>query len=146
MRDPIRLGLFLAALLLAGTTYPAFAEITLTSDKPVYVTGEIVHLTAHNAGPADEEFVSSPVFVIFNTDTDECVWGCAGLPVLTPFVAGETVTMDWDTGFVPDEPGNYAVGLAVSGSPTTTYTLIAGVGSIPTAWGTVKARYHKRAE
>jgi len=94
MQTRTRIFTLLLILLLLGATGTALAEITLTTDKPVYALGEIVHITAHNAGPTAEEFLSYPFFIIFNEDTNECVTGCAGLPVITPFAVGETVSMD----------------------------------------------------
>jgi hypothetical protein len=61
----------LLVLLLLGTAVTALAEIILTTDKPIYAVGEIVYLTAYNAGPMAEEFLSYPYFVIFNQDTGE---------------------------------------------------------------------------
>ena len=92
-----------------GTVGPALAEITLTTDKAMYCVGEVVHITAHNAGPDEEQFNSAPFFLIYNADTNECLFGCLGLPVMTPFPVGETVSMEWDTGNSPDVPGNYTV-------------------------------------
>ncbi len=141
MQARIRIPTVFLALLLLGTAGTALAEIILTTDKPIYEVGEIVHLTAHNTGPTAEEFVSYPYFFIFNQDTGECVMGCAGLPVVTPFLVGETVSTDWDTGFFPDVPGNYSVGVAVINWPTTSYVLIDLVAAEPNSWGTLKALF-----
>jgi hypothetical protein len=141
MQTRTRISTLLLVLLLLGATSTAFAEITLTTDKPIYTLGEIVHITTHNAGPTAEEFLSYPYFSIFNEDTNECIMGCAGLPVITPFAVGETVSTDWDTGFFPDVPGNYCVGVAVANGPTTSYVLTDGVSAEPNSWGTLKALY-----
>ena len=141
MQTSIRIPTVLLALLLLGTASTALAEIILTTDKPVYAVGEIVHITAYNAGPNEEEFISYPNFVIFNEDTRECVTGCVGLPVLTPFPVGETVSMDWDTGFFPDVPGNYAVVVAATNGPTISYILTDAVSVELNSWGSLKALY-----
>ena len=141
MQSRIRIPTVLLVLLLLGTAGTALAEIILTTDKPIYSVGEIVHLTANNAGPTAEEFVSYPYFVIFNQDTGECVMGCVGLPVVTPFPVGETVSMDWDTGFFPDVPGNYSVFVAAINGPTTNYVLTDVINAEVNNWGTLKALY-----
>jgi hypothetical protein len=131
----------LIALILLTTTCPAFADITLTTDKATYEVGEIVHITAHNNGPLVEQFISYPFFQIFNEDTLECVFGCVGLPVITPFGVGETVTMDYDTGVAPDIPGNYGVGIAIINGPSTGYVLTGEVAAEAVSWGNVKVLY-----
>lgn len=141
MQTRTRIPAFLLALLLLGPVVTAHAEIILTTDKPIYSVGEIVHLTAYNAGPMAEEFLSSPYFLIFNHDTGECVTGCVGLPVVTPFPVGETVSMEWDTGFFPDVPGNYSVGVAATNGPTTSYILTDVVAVEANSWGSLKALY-----
>ena len=131
----------LLAALLSGTAGSASAEIILTTDKAEYEVGEIVHLTAHNAGPMAEDFVSYPYFIIWNQDTDKCVFGCLGLPVVEPFPVGETVSMDWDTGSVPDDPGNYIVWLAVIDGPSVSYVLTVKVGADRNSWSLLKVLY-----
>ena len=131
----------LIVLIMLTATSPAFSDITLTTDKSIYEVGEIVHITAHNNWPLVEQFVSYPFFQIFNEDTLECVFGCVGLPVITPFGVGETVTMDYDTGAMPDIPGNYGVGIAVLGGPTTSYVLTGEVAAEASSWGNVKVLY-----
>lgn len=134
--------LFIALLLTLptlGTT--ALADITLTLDQTDYVVGDIVHATAHNNGPNVEMFLSAPFFLIYNDDLPECVFGCVGLPVITPFEVGETVTMDWDTGFFPDIPGNYSVSLVVTGGTSVSYILNAPVATEAHSWGVLKALF-----
>jgi hypothetical protein len=131
----------LVVLMILAVACAAFADITLTTDKSTYEVGEIVHITAHNNGPLVEEFVSFPFFQIYNEDNQECVYGCVGLPVITPFGVGETVTMDYDTGAMPDIPGNYRVGIAVLGGPTTGYVLTGEVPAEASSWGSVKVLY-----
>lgn len=134
--------LFFAILLTSLTLGPtALADITLTLDQAEYYVGDIVHATAHNNGPNVEMFVSAPFFLIYNDDLNECVFGCVGLPVITPFEVGETVTMDWDTGFFPDIPGNYSVSLAVTGGTSVSYVLNAPVAMEAHSWGAVKALF-----
>jgi hypothetical protein len=131
----------LLAALLSGTADSASAEIILTTDKPEYEVGEIVHITAHNAGPMAEDFVSDPHFIIWNQDTDKCVFGCVGLPVVTPFPVGETVSMDWDTGSSPDDPGNYIVRVAVIDGPSVSYVLTVKVDADRNSWSILKVLY-----
>jgi hypothetical protein len=127
------------ALLLAATA--AIAEITVTTDKPVYEVGEVVRISAHNSGPEDVELVSFPHFQIWHEASGACVYGCVGLPVVELFPAGETVTTERNTGAAPDEPGTYIVGIAVLDGPSTTYTLLADVEEERDSWTTLKARY-----
>lgn len=131
----------LITLALLASAFPAFADITLTTDQSTYEVGEIVHITAHNNGPLVEQFISYPFFQIYNEDTLECVFGCVGLPVITPFGVGETVTMDYDTGAAPDIPGNYLVGIAIINGPTTDYVLTGDVAAEAASWGNVKVLY-----
>jgi hypothetical protein len=138
---PSRILLFVLLLTLLTLGGAALADITLNTDKPEYLVGEIVHITAHNNGPNVELFLSAPYFLIYNDDLNECVFGCAGLPVVTPFEVGETVTMEWDTGFFPDIPGNYSVSVAVTGGTTVSYLLNAPVSSEGRSWGGVKALF-----
>jgi len=141
MQTSTRIPTVLLALLLLGTAGGALAEIILTTDKPIYAVGEIVHITAYNAGPNEEEFISYPYFVIFNQDTGECVTGCVGLPVVTPFPVGETVSTSWDTGFFPDVPGNYSVVVAATNGPSISYILTDAVSVELNNWGSLKAMY-----
>jgi hypothetical protein len=135
-----RLTVLLAALL-SGMAGNASAEIILTTDKPEYEAGEIVHISAHNAGPEAEEFLSDPYFSIGNQDTDKCVFGCLGLPVITPFPVGETVSMDWDTGLSADAAGNYIVRVAVTDGPSVSYVLKVKVDAGRNSWSLLKALY-----
>lgn len=130
----------LTILALAAIT-TAQAEITVTTDKPSYEMGEIVQITAHNAGPEDEMFYSDPFFYIGNDDLNECVYGCVGLPVVTPFPAGETVAMGWDTGGMPFIPGNYSVAVVASNGAWASFVLTEIVGTEASSWSTVKALY-----
>ena len=131
----------LLAALFSGMAGNASAEIILTTDKPEYEAGEIVHVTAHNAGPGTEQFVSDPYYVIWNQDTDKCVSGCLGLPVVTAFPAGETVSMDWDTGLSDDDPGNYIVRVAVIDGPSVSYVLTVKVDAGRNSWSSLKVLY-----
>ena len=136
-----RIPALILALVIFGAAGTTLADITLTTDKSFYDIGEIVHITAHNNGPLEEMFLSYPYFLIFNDDTNECVYGCVGLPVVTTFAVGETVTMDYDTGVVPDIAGNYSIGLAVTNGPTISYVLNGPVATEAQSWGALKALY-----
>ena len=129
------------ALLVLAVAGNAVGAIILTTDKESYTVGEIVHLEATNVGPLPTQFVSYPRFLIFNTDTDECVYGCLGLPVVEPFPVGVTVSLDWDTGMIPDPPGNYRVGLSAPEAPSVFYVLTDVVDVEPHSWGALKALY-----
>jgi len=131
----------LLAALLSGLAGNASAEIILTIDKPEYEAGEIVHISAHNAGPLAEQFVSDPHFSIWNQDTDKCVFGCVGLPIVTQFPVGETVSMDWDTGLSADVPGNYIVRVAVIDGPSVSYVLKVKVDVDRNSWSLLKVLY-----
>lgn len=131
----------LLALLACCAAGTALAEIILTTDKSEYSVGEIVHISAHNAGPEVEQFLSAPFFAIFNEDTSDCIFGCIGLPVVTPFAVGETVSMEWDTGAMPDVPGHHTVSVPVTDGPTVGYILTDAVPVEPQSWGTLKAVY-----
>ena len=106
------------------------------------MVGDMVHITAYNAGPEDEQFNSYPFFQIYNADTFDCLFGCLGLPVMTDFPVGETVTMDRDTGDNSDPPGLNSVSMAVLfGGPTVSYLLTDAVQTVPESWGAVKVLY-----
>ncbi len=140
MRNPIRTLFLLVALLLAATV--AVAAVTVVTDKDSYIVGETVQITIHNSGPEDVEFNSAPFIVIYDLDTNECLYGCVGLPVMTPFPAGSTVTEAWDTGVGPDLPGNYRVSVnSLDASAATDYFLTGGVSVETSSWGAVKALY-----
>jgi hypothetical protein len=130
-----------AVLFFVGPPGASVAEVILTTDKPDYTIGEVVHITAHNAGPEDETLLSFPFFAIWNEDTSQCVMGCVGLPDINPFPAGESITMDWDTGQVPDAPGRHIVGVAINDGPTASYVLTGSVPSDHESWTTLKGRY-----
>jgi hypothetical protein len=130
------------ALLLVGTAGTATAEIILTIDKPAYTVGEVVHVTAYNAGPTVEQFVSEPPFVVWNQDTGERVIGCLGLPVLTPFPVGETVSRIGTQGSSPNVPGNYAISVVSPNGTTASYVLTDEVvESEQNSWSSLKALY-----
>jgi len=141
MSTRTRIPALLLALLWLCTPGTTLADITLTTDHSNYDIGDIVHITAHNNGPNEEQFLSFPYFIIYNDDTDECVFGCVGLPVVTPFAVGETVTMDYDTGIVPDIAGNYTVGIVVTNGTTVSYVLNGPVAAEAKSWSDLKALY-----
>jgi hypothetical protein len=141
MSTRTRIPALLLALLWLTTAGASLADITLTTDQPIYDIGDIVHITAHNNGPNEEQFLSFPYFIIYNDDTEECVFGCVGLPVVTPFAVGETVTMDYDTGIVPDIAGNYTVGIVVTNGTTVSYVLNGPVAAEAKSWSDLKALY-----
>lgn len=131
----------LVALVAALLFTNAIAEVTITTDKSSYEVGEIVLIEAHNHGPEDEWIVSTPWFTIWNADEETCVYGCLGLPEVTEFPAGETVSMDWDTGSSPDAPGNYSVRINVLDGPAANYGLTVGVSREQHGWTALKSRY-----
>ena len=138
----MRIGILAAAaLLMLFQASSAIAEVTVTTDKPTYEVGEVVHITAHNAGPEDEDLVSEPPFTIWNQDAEQCVFGCLGLPVVTRFPAGQTISMDWDTGLHAYAPGNYLVQVVVNGVAPAGFVLTVGVPEEQDSWTTLKARY-----
>jgi hypothetical protein len=134
-----------AALVMLSAILPATlaaAAVSVSTDKDSYVVGEVVQVTVHNSGPEDLEFVSIPLIAIANTGTQECIYGCAGLPVVTPFPAGDTVTESWDTGAGPDEIGTYVVTPHILGDDSSAqYILSAGVPETDSSWGAIKALY-----
>jgi hypothetical protein len=132
-------SLIFVTLLAPGLPAALLADVTLTTDKPVYQLGDLVVITAHNNGPEDLEFLSNPVFQIWNSDLEQCLFGCGGLPVVEPFPAGATVGMSWDTS--GDPVGNYGVGLALFDGPSVTYILENVVADEPQSWGAIKALY-----
>jgi hypothetical protein len=141
MQNRIRLVGILVILLSLSAMTPTLAEITITTDKPSYELGEIVHITAHNAGPTEEQFVSDPFFHIANVDVNECVFGCVGLPVVTPFPVGETVSLDWDTGTMTLLPGNYSAGVVATNGASINFILTEVVATEASSWGALKALY-----
>ncbi len=131
---------------LAATT--AVAQLTVTTDDGVYTTFDVVTITVHNAGPSQALFASSPPCVIYRLDTQECVYGCFGLPVLWEMGVGETIAVEYDPyeDAVPDPLGWYRVELTgVSSDPGSIlqcdYRLVEVVPNGDDSWGGVKALY-----
>jgi hypothetical protein len=142
-RTPV---IWTVAALAVLAVQPAAAQLTVATDAPAYDMGDTVVVTTHNAGPGDAEFVSYPPCVIWHIDTDTCVYGCTGLPVVWPLHEGETETVLHDTGQFADPPGMYRVrlvgGSSVPGSILETdYELRQEVDADAAAWGRVKALY-----
>ncbi len=140
MQTGIRTLVLLSFLILGATC--ALAEVTITTDKTDYLTGEIVQITIQNLGPLGAEFNSAPFISIYNVDTAECIIGCVGLPVVTPFPAGTTVLQSHDTGEFSDPNGTYRVFVNMIGPPVfAQYTVTGEVGVEARSWGTIKAAY-----
>jgi hypothetical protein len=133
--------LSLLSILILGATC-ALAEVTITTDKTAYLTGEIVQITIQNLGPLGADFNSAPFVSIYNADTAECIYGCIGLAVMTPFPAGTTVVLSHDTGEHSDPNGTYSVFVNMLGPPVfTQYTVTGEVGVEARSWGAIKASY-----
>ena len=140
MQTANRTALLLSLLVLAASS--ALAEVVITTDKPAYLMGEIVQITVQNTGPLGTDFVSAPFVSIYNVDTNECLLGCVGLPVVTPFPAGATETYAWDTGWNPDPVGTYRVFANILGvTDFAQYTLTGEVDIQAVSWGAIKALY-----
>lgn len=140
MQTGIRTILLLSLLTLLAAS--ALAEVTITTDKIAYLTGEIVQITIQNTGPFDTAFNSDPLIQLHNMDTSECLFGCVGLAVMTPFPAGSTEVINHDTGQYSDPVGNYRVYVNITGLPVfTDYAVTGEVGTEAMSWGTIKALY-----
>jgi len=139
----------LVAMALAATARPAAArDVTVTTDLETYPVGAVVEVSVHNAGPTDVEFNSSPFIAIVNLDTSTCLFGCLGLPVMTPLPADSTHVQCWDTGENPDAPGRHRVTAHIQDlvppfepPPSTEYMLIDPSPAEMRAWGGVKSLY-----
>jgi hypothetical protein len=127
---------------------PASAQLTVATDKPEYIPGELVQITIHNAGPGVAVFSSEPPLAIWHLATGECCHGCTGLPVITTLAAGASRTFAFDPLGCPigDPFGLYEVVVAgASPDPdpvlTTTFTVLDIVGAERLAWGWLKGLY-----
>lgn len=127
---------------------PASAQLTVATDKPEYLPGEIVHITIHNAGPSAAQFVSEPPLGIWHVATGECCFGCTGLPVVFDLAAGASLAFGYDPLQCPldDRAGLYHISLAGS-SPdpgsilSTTFTVLSTVDVERRSWGAWKSRF-----
>jgi hypothetical protein len=127
-----------------GGVFPlaAAAQMTVTTDQQTYEVGDIVEITIHNAGPDPVEFYSYPAHSILHVETESCISGCVGLPVIWSFEVGETMVDVRDTGLEPDLPGHYRIALHCPGSIETTYDLLpAPIPTESVSWSRVKALY-----
>ncbi len=138
----------LAVLAVLIAALPAAAQnITVETDQAVYQVGDLVQITITNHGPADADFMSAPYAAIVHLETGDCVLGCVGLPVMTPFPTGAVEVMGHDTGFLPDRPGIYSVTALVAGIPpaggrtSTEYTLEESTANTGSTWGQLKTLY-----
>lgn len=145
---PRRLSVTVALVLMTATLPAAAQNVTVTTDQEIYPIGAIVEINVHNAGPDDAEFNSSPFIAIEHLDTYECIFGCIGLPVMTPLPAGTTHVQYWDTNQISDLPGRYRVTAHISmiappfdPPPSTEYTLVDPSPAEMRAWGGVKSLY-----
>lgn len=137
------------SILLATAALPAAAQnITIETDQSVYHVGDLVEITVSNLGPADAQFMSAPYIAIVHLETEDCIYGCVGLPVITPFPAGEIHVETWNTGLFPDQPGTYEVGAIVaiqepgrSERTSAVYTLVDPTPAAERTWGEVKSLY-----
>jgi len=132
------------ALCLAAAT--AGAQVTVATDSPQYAQGDTVRITIHNAGPSHVYFSSFPAYTLYNQDTQQCYYGCLGLPEFWQFAIGSTLTYQRDTGAHPDAPGRYSVTLTCDTiNPDSIlachYDLTPALAAEGAAWGAVKALY-----
>lgn len=136
-----------AVLLLLAALPTAAQNVTVETDQDVYHVGDLVEITVSNLGPADAQFLSAPYIAIIHLETDDCIYGCVGLPVITPFPAGAVHVESWDTGQFPDRPGTYRVSAAVAmaglGRDVTSavYTLVDPTPNAALTWSGVKTLY-----
>lgn len=127
---------------------PASAQLTVTTDRPEYLPGEIVLITIHNAGPSVAQFVSEPPLTVVQVATGECCFGCVGLPVVFDLAPGATILRTYDTASCGSGglTGEYRLTLAgASGDPgsilTASFLVREAVEVEPAGWGTVKGRF-----
>lgn len=127
---------------------PASAQLTVSTDRPEYQPGEIVRITIHNGGPSVAHFVSEPPLTVVHVATDDCCYGCVGLPVLFDLAPGATISSMYDTASCGSGNlvGEYLVTLAgASGDPgsvlTATFLVLDAIQVEPVGWGAVKGRF-----
>lgn len=131
------------SLLLLVAAAPATAKVTVTTDKPVYVGGEVVTITIHNSGPGDVAFDVYPLYMIISSDTGRVIFGWDRVAQSTVFPAGHSEQFTRDTSVAPDPLGQYAVflNLHLGVDVWTVYQLRSSVGIEAAAWGSVKALF-----
>lgn len=137
-----RFVLILSCWLLVAAA-PVAAEVTVTTDKPAYVVGEIVTITIHNSGPGDVEFLAYPLYMIINSMTGNVIFGWDRVAQSTIFPPGHTEQFTRDTSLVPDGLGQYAIflNLHFGWDVWTSYRLRSTVDIESMAWGGIKALY-----
>ena len=138
----VRFNVVLSWWLLVAAA-PVAAEVTVTTDKPAYVVGEVVTITIHNSGPGDVEFLAYPLYMIINSMTGNVIFGWDRVAQSTIFPAGHTEQFTRDTSLVPDGLGQYAITLNLhfGWDVWTSYRLRSTVDIESMAWGGIKALY-----
>jgi hypothetical protein len=136
----------LVAIVVLGAVVPATAQVTVVTDDSMYIVGDVVEITIHNAGPSVVMFVGTPIYSITHLDSGAVVYGETQVPDLTYLPVGATEVFDFATDAYPHEPGYYQISLHVFESDPgsileTTYLLDAIVANETTAWSTLKALY-----
>jgi hypothetical protein len=146
-RDP-RIPSVLIGLLVAAVAPPVASAIELSTDQEVYVEGDVVQFTLHNPYDVTVVFPAEPPWCV--QDVEMIVYpGCVSLPVLVFFEPGETIEATWDTGYLPDPPGEYVISVNwyLDQDPVefvtteTFYTLESAVGVETSTWSALKAAY-----
>lgn len=122
------------------------AQLTVATDALQYAQGDTVRITIHNDGPSNVYFNSFPAYILYNLDTQQCYYGCMGLPEFWQLPIGGTLTSSRDTGAYPDAPGSYGVSLNCDTiNPDSIlvchYDLTPALATEEAAWGRVKALY-----
>ncbi|MBC8423262.1 hypothetical protein H8E07_03990 [bacterium] len=127
----------------------AAQDLTVVTGATSYNLGETVEITIHNPTDHTVEINSYPYLGIVHEETQSCVYGCVGLPVMESISAGETVVIQYDTSTNTDPAGSYQIVVYEfqAGTfpppplPTTEYTLIDPTGNEDKQWSSLKTLY-----
>jgi len=142
-------SIFVFMIVASLSTLGAAQDLTVVTDAAVYNLGATVEITIHNPTDHNVDITSSPYFGIVHVETQNCMYGCLGLPVMSTLSAGETVVFQYDTSWNPDPVGYFQVVVFEStiGSipppppPTVEYRLIDPTGNEDKNWCSVKTLY-----
>ncbi len=135
-----------ALVLFAGAAWAGQLVVDTGGDH--HAIGEFFQITITNPTTEVISLESSPWFGIIHDDTQICVYGCMGLPVIESIGPGEVHVFTHYTLDYPDPIGMYTVVVFEMGTggegnpmPSTHYLLDDPIANESLTWGAVKSLY-----
>lgn len=134
-------SVFVTLLVCCAATASA-QSLTLSLDAMVYEQGDQMEITIANPSQNDVEFIGDPPYCVHNINE----YQCTSLPVITDFLAGSVMVVDYDTDDGVLEAGACEVTLTWQEDGQTysiseQFTLTTSVDDDGVAWGTLKGRF-----